>query len=319
MKHLKLLPDVHLFHRGRIAAGDDIDAAIRKQISEAAVVLLLLSPDLLNSDQVWNIEVGFTLERRAQGLTRVIPIRVRSVNPSDTPVAQIQSLPISGLPVAQAADRDQAWMQVVNELRPILCDDLSNSSLPSTVSTFVAPTATPVSDATVPPGSPSGEATQDPVAALPVEVAAASTRQPREPCIRRIFAVELTYPEPANQDLEWVGAYLFCETREVGVDRRCILLLRALRAITHIQQFHFPGHPRSEWTDTERLVQVTASVLAESDYDPTSVDKEAAYALSVARTKHFLQFKDEDWGRVEKVTLSNVGFKILEKADPWGT
>lgn len=323
LKHLKPLPDVVVLHHGQIPAGDDIDNVMRKMVDEADIILLLLSPDLLSSDHASTIEVHLAVGRGAKNSARIVPVRVRAIDTSDTSFARLQSLPYGGPPIAESADRDRAWMDVVKELRRFIRDDAPNPAPAEDSSPLLDLTAAPVGS-TIQPIVPNVETLPDEAHGTadvaPLDIVVASKAPLREPCIRRVFAVEITSPEPVNQDLEWVGAYLFCEARSIGIDRRCILLLRTLRAIVQIQRFRSPDHPRSDWTETDRLLEATANVLAEYEYDLGLLHKDAEQAMRIARTGHFLQFQDVDnWGRVERVMLSNIGDKLLKKSDPWNT
>ena len=58
------------WHDRRLVAGDNIDSGIAKELDQADIILLLVSPDFLASDYCYGIEVARALERHAAGEVR---------------------------------------------------------------------------------------------------------------------------------------------------------------------------------------------------------------------------------------------------------
>ncbi|MEM1292056.1 MAG: COR domain-containing protein [Cyanobacteria bacterium P01_H01_bin.162] len=113
--HLKLLQRQGLiqpWHDRRILPGDDWEDAIDDNLNRADIILFLVSPDFLNSDYCYEIEMPQAMERHEKGEATVIPIIVRPVDWRGTPFNKLSWLPQNGDPVTQWPDRDAAWLNV---------------------------------------------------------------------------------------------------------------------------------------------------------------------------------------------------------------
>jgi hypothetical protein len=80
-------------------------------------VLLLISPDFMNSDYCYRREMRAALKRHAKGLTRVIPIILRPVDWIRTPIGKLLALPRDGRPVTTWHRRDEALLDVAKGVR----------------------------------------------------------------------------------------------------------------------------------------------------------------------------------------------------------
>lgn len=119
-KHLAVLKReglISTWHDRRILAGDDLDGTIQKNLVEADVVLLLVSPDFLASGYCYEVEFQRALERHNQGLTRVIPIILRPCDWQSTPIGKLFALPRDGKPVVSWPDIDEAFLDVTKKIR----------------------------------------------------------------------------------------------------------------------------------------------------------------------------------------------------------
>src|SRR5579859_3839311 len=68
---------IEVWYDRDIRAGAEWEPEIQKQLNAAQVVLLLVSPDFMDSDYCYSIEMKRALERRASGEAIVIPIILR--------------------------------------------------------------------------------------------------------------------------------------------------------------------------------------------------------------------------------------------------
>jgi len=100
-----------------IEAGQEWDAAIKKRLYSADVVLLLVSSDSLASEYFYGKEVKVSLERHEKGETVVIPVILRHCDWEPTPLGSLEALPEKGRPVVDWPTRDQAFQDVVSKLR----------------------------------------------------------------------------------------------------------------------------------------------------------------------------------------------------------
>ena len=79
-KHLSPLRRLGLlepWHDRRIVAGQHFAGEIDRNFADADIVLLLVSPDFVNSDYCFDIEMKGALERDARGEAVVIPVILR--------------------------------------------------------------------------------------------------------------------------------------------------------------------------------------------------------------------------------------------------
>ncbi len=102
-----------------IAAGDEIDPAIREALDTADIVLLLVSADFLASDYCIEVELRRAIERHEAGTARVIPIIVRDCEWHSASFGKLKALPEDGHPVSTSGDRDAALVQVARAIRNI--------------------------------------------------------------------------------------------------------------------------------------------------------------------------------------------------------
>ncbi len=77
-----------------IRPGESWSAVIDENLRTADLVLLLLSPDFVESDYCWGVEMQIALERHREGLARVVPLFLsRIAGWQDLPFADLQGLP----------------------------------------------------------------------------------------------------------------------------------------------------------------------------------------------------------------------------------
>jgi|ERR1039458_834962 hypothetical protein len=121
--HLSLLKRqgvIDTWHDRRIAAGDDLGSQIDKNLEQADIVLLLISSDFLNSDYCYNREMQRALERHDAGETRVVPVILRPCDWQSSLFGKLKAIPNDGKPVTKWADRDEAFLDIVREIRAIV-------------------------------------------------------------------------------------------------------------------------------------------------------------------------------------------------------
>ena len=83
-----------------------------KQLDSADVILLLVSPDFINSDYSNNVEVKKAIERHERGTARVIPVILRPVDWDGLPFSSLKALPSDGRPVTRWPNRDEAFLDI---------------------------------------------------------------------------------------------------------------------------------------------------------------------------------------------------------------
>lgn len=123
-KHLAVLTRqgfVRTWSSRVIGAGEEWRGAIDRHLEEADVILLLVSPDFLASDYLYDVELRRALERHRTERTRVISIILRPCDYANSD-AQLRAavdlvLPEGGRPVTSWRTHDDAFASVAQGLR----------------------------------------------------------------------------------------------------------------------------------------------------------------------------------------------------------
>src|SRR6266446_10995658 len=74
------------WHDRDIQAGQEWEHEIDRHLNTAQIILLLISPDFMDSDYCYSVEMKRAMERHEQGEARVIPIILRPVNWQTPPI-----------------------------------------------------------------------------------------------------------------------------------------------------------------------------------------------------------------------------------------
>jgi len=118
--HLKLLQRqgvIKAWHDRQITAGSEWAGAIDEHLNSARIILLLISADFIASDYCYDKEMGRAMERHEARETVVIPGILRPVDWAGAPFGKLQALPKNAQPVTIWANRDEAWLNVVQGIR----------------------------------------------------------------------------------------------------------------------------------------------------------------------------------------------------------
>jgi molecular chaperone DnaK len=120
LKPLKFQGKIAEWYDRDIQPGADWAQEIDSRLNTTDIFLLLVSPDFVNSDYCWGIEMQRALERHRVGEARVIPIILRPVPWEETPLRELQVLPTGGKPVTTWRNRDTAFMSVARDISNIV-------------------------------------------------------------------------------------------------------------------------------------------------------------------------------------------------------
>ena len=114
-----------------ILAGGDLDAEIDEQLESCGLFLLLVSPDFLASDYCVGREMGRALERHHAGEAQVVPIIVQPCDWKSTRLRKLKALPQDGKPVSEWTNENNAYIDVIKELRRVLeADEMPLTTVP---------------------------------------------------------------------------------------------------------------------------------------------------------------------------------------------
>lgn len=118
---------IHGWYDREIAAGDIRETAVKQHLDNAQLILLLISPDFLASDECYQMAL-YALERHAQNQAKVIPILLRPADMSRLPFIHLSPLPSNAQPVTLWTNQDVAFVDIAKGIRQI-AERLSNSTV----------------------------------------------------------------------------------------------------------------------------------------------------------------------------------------------
>jgi TIR domain len=114
-KHLSILKRKNLINTWSfhvLHSGVERLKEINTHLNAADIILLLVSPDFLDSDYCYEVEVKRALERFEAGEAIVIPIILRPVDWTGTPFSHLEPLPTGGKPVTTWKNRESAFYDI---------------------------------------------------------------------------------------------------------------------------------------------------------------------------------------------------------------
>lgn len=111
---------ISTWHDRRITAGSELGPAIDGNLNSADVILLLVSPDFINSDYCYEKEMERAMERHQSRAARVIPVILRPCDWHGLPFGKLLATPTDGRPVTKWPDRDEAFLNVEQAIKAAL-------------------------------------------------------------------------------------------------------------------------------------------------------------------------------------------------------
>ncbi len=101
-------------------AGGEIDDEVNEKLESSGLYLLLVSPDFLDSDYCMEREMKRAMERHHSGDARVVPIIIKPCDWKNTSLRDLKTLPRDGKPISDWTNKDNAYLNIVQELRRVL-------------------------------------------------------------------------------------------------------------------------------------------------------------------------------------------------------
>ena len=127
LKQMKREGLITEWYADNIEAGKEQIEEAKAHLNTAQIILLLVSPDFLDSDYHYDFELARALERHKAGTASVIPIILRNTEGWEkTEFHKLLALPRDGRPVKQWSDRDEAFAKIAKEIR-IVAEKLKNA------------------------------------------------------------------------------------------------------------------------------------------------------------------------------------------------
>jgi tetratricopeptide (TPR) repeat protein len=111
---------IETWHDRDISAGTAWESEINQHLDAAHIILLLVSPDFMDSDYCYGVELQRAIQRHERGEASVIPIILRPVHWYIDPLNALQALPTDAKPVKNWSDLDDAFYNVVGGIRKVV-------------------------------------------------------------------------------------------------------------------------------------------------------------------------------------------------------
>ncbi len=112
------------WHKHEIPPGSDWHDFVEKQLDQADIILLFITPDFIASNYCYHVQMKRALEKLESGEVRVIPIVFRPTPWYDLPFTKLQALPTSEKealkPVSEWKNRDQAFVEIVAGIKKVI-------------------------------------------------------------------------------------------------------------------------------------------------------------------------------------------------------
>lgn len=92
---------------------------VERDLDDANIILLLVSPDYLALDFLYDVDMRRALQRHESGDVVIVPVILRPVNWNGSPMANLQVLPRDGKPVTTWPNVDEPLAQVAQKVQEL--------------------------------------------------------------------------------------------------------------------------------------------------------------------------------------------------------
>ena len=110
---------IDIWSANQIPAGTSWASEIDLRLQEANLILLLISPDYLISPYS-DLEMYQAIVKHNAGETVTLPIILRPTDWEALPISKLKVLPSNGVPIVKWSSRDEAWVNVVSDIRKVI-------------------------------------------------------------------------------------------------------------------------------------------------------------------------------------------------------
>ena len=117
-----------------IRPGQEWEGILDEDLKHSKIILLFASPDFIESQYCYNIEMKIALRRHEAGNAIVIPIILRPCAWQNAPFGKLQALPKDGKPITEWDNLDRVTLDVAEGIMGVvreLTDNSNNSRRPS--------------------------------------------------------------------------------------------------------------------------------------------------------------------------------------------
>lgn len=122
-KHLGVLQRqglIDIWYDREISAGTEWKLQIDMHLDSAQIILLLVSPDFVNSDYCYGKEMKRAIERHKGRKAWVIPILLRPVFYKGAPFEKLWMLSNNGMPITSWSHQDEAFQDVAKGISEVV-------------------------------------------------------------------------------------------------------------------------------------------------------------------------------------------------------
>lgn len=116
-----------------IRAGDNVDTTIADAQDASTIFMPIVSPDFLASDYCYELEMKTALDKAASGKMTVFPVIAEPCDWLASPLRQFKAAPKNGKPISEWANVNNAYLDIVQELRRLAQDAGASRKTPNTV------------------------------------------------------------------------------------------------------------------------------------------------------------------------------------------
>ena len=113
---------VELFTDRLLIPGNELNPEIEKALGSSDIFIFLVSSDFLNSSYCVEKELKAALDRHESETISLVSVVIRPCDWLSTSLSRFLALPKDGKPVSRWADSDEAFLNVVSELRRLILE-----------------------------------------------------------------------------------------------------------------------------------------------------------------------------------------------------
>lgn len=122
---------ISAWHDRKITAGTEIDNSISANLEAASIILLLVSPDFINSDYCYEREMKRAMERHEAKEARVIPVILRPSDWHNLSFGKLLGAPKDGKAITTWPNLDEAFLNVVQSIKDALKEMQPQTAAPA--------------------------------------------------------------------------------------------------------------------------------------------------------------------------------------------
>ncbi|MDR0191365.1 TIR domain-containing protein [Pseudomonas yamanorum] len=138
LSNMKRQNEVSAWTDRQITAGNEWRNKIDENLLDADIVIILVSPDFVNSEYCYDLEMVKAIERHRANSCKIIPIYIRVTDVKGSIIEEFQALPDDRKPISKWSDADEAWKNVIDGLRLSFADYVKGRPMSNIVSSPLA-------------------------------------------------------------------------------------------------------------------------------------------------------------------------------------